>query len=468
MYAKVVIILCIAVYYTIGKTEYRAKNANPFIYDQAGYYNYLPAFFIYKDLNFNYLNNAPPASRAFISSQQHKAGHSVNMNRYSTGIAFLLSPFFGLAHLQAYLSGAPPDGFSAPYQSWIYIGHFFYLLIAFFLLRQILSFYYKDPIIAWTIGLIGLGTNLAYYAIYEPLMSHNYSFFLFSLSLFLAIKWLNKQQNSTLLLLGFTIGLLANTRLTNLIFVLVLMLWNASSYNALKERFLLLLKHWKVLLLAFGIGCIPFLPQLWYWQHSTGHWLVNSYGAQSVFFWADPMIGEILWGYKKGWLLYSPLMLFAVVGLGFLYQQFPKIFWSIFLYTLLNWYIISCWWCWWYGGSFGMRPLIESMAPLSLAVAAFLHWAFQSKRTKIPMVGAIVLGIGLNAFQSYQYSYNCIDSFGMTRKAYWIVFGQLPPLSPSVAKEYDKSLLGVYMNQMTIEDRNETKTYNERIEMESE
>ena len=74
------------------------------------------------------------------------------------------------------------------------------------------------------------------------------------------------------------------------------------------------------------------------------------------------------------------------------------------------------------------------------------------------------MGIGLNTLQTYQYSYNYIHSFGMTRKAYWTVFGKIPPLSPKVYEEYDQYLLGVYMNEMTEAARAETKTYNERVE----
>ena len=111
-----------------------------------------------------------------------------------------------------------------------------------------------------------------------------------------------------------------------------------------------------------------------------------------------------------------------------------------------------------------MRPLVESMAPFSFAVAAFLHWAFQAKWKLFLVVLILIMGMGLNGLQTYQYSYNCIHDFGMTRKAYWTVFGKLPPLSPEVYKEYDQSLVGVYMNEMTEEARAETKAYDKRSE----
>ena len=464
-YSLLIIVVCLCSYFVIHKTVDQARNANPFLHDQAGYYNYLPAVFIYQDLTFAYLDTLKMDKSVFVNTVSQKEGGKVELNRYGVGVAMLLSPFFALANAQAYLSGKEMDGFSTPYRSWIFGAQFFYLFLAFFLLRNVLLRYYQDKIVAVTLLILALGTNLFYYALYEPVMSHNYSFFVFSLCLYWTLEWLEKQRNKQLFLLAIAFGLLANVRLTNSVFIVVLIFWELGSVKELKARFVLMQEHWKGLLLALVLVGSTFLPQLYYWHSITGYWLVNSYGAeQGTFFWSDPMIFEILLGYKKGWLIYTPLMLFGILGLFALYQQHRKLFFAIFAYTLLNWYVVSSWWCWWYGGSFGMRPLIESMLPLSFAMAAFLHWIFQVKWKQFLVVFIIIMGIGLNTLQSYQYSYNYIHSFGMTWKAYWTVFGKIPPLSPKVYEEYDQYLLGVYMNEMTEAARAETKTYNERVE----
>ncbi|CAA6828794.1 MAG: Unknown protein [uncultured Aureispira sp.] len=464
-YSFALILVCLCSYFAIHKTIDQARNANPFLHDQAGYYNYLPAFFIYQDIKFSYLDTLKMDKSTFVSTLTNKKGADVQVNRYGIGVAILLSPFFALANLQAYFSGSSMDGFSSPYRSWIFGAQFFYLFLAFFLLRTTLLRYYQDKIVAGTLLLLALGTNLLYYALYEPVMSHNYSFFLFSLCLYWTVEWLEKPQKRPLFLLAIAFGLLANVRLTNSIFIIVLLLWEVGSLKALKIRLSLFQEHWKALGLALVLAISTFLPQMYYWFSVTGYWLVNAYGAkQGTFFWSDPMIFEILLGYKKGWLVYTPLMSVGILGLFALYQHDRKLFSGIFLYTLLNWYVISCWWCWWYGGSFGMRPLIESMVPLSFGIAAFLHWAFQTKWKQFLVGLVVILGIGLNGLQTYQYSYNYIHSFGMTRKAYWTVFGKVPPLAPEVYKEYDQYLLGVYMNEMTEAERAETKTYNERSE----
>lgn len=460
-----VLFLCLGTYFLIHKTVDQAKGANPFVYDQAGYYNYLPAIFIHQDLSFSYLDETFKKNNVFLITIKTEEEKEVLLNRYSTGVAMLLSPFFGIAHMQAFFSGQAMDGFSTPYRSWIFVAQFFYLFVALFLLRKLLLRYYRDKVVAGTLLIIALGTNLLYYTLYEPVMSHSYSFFLFSCCLYWTVRWLDKPRKKYLLLLGVTFGLLMNTRLTNSIFILVLILWEVDSIQSFRARLALLLEHWKGLVVALFLTLVTFLPQLFYWHSITGYWILNAHGIErGTFFWSDPMIFEILLGYKKGWLVYTPLMILAVLGFFSLYQQQRRLLFGIVLYTLVNWYVVSSWWCWWYGGSFGMRPLIESMVPLSFGLAAFLHWVFEARWKQFLMTVVMIFGIALNGLQTYQYSYNCIHSFGMTRKAYWTVFGKVPPLSPEVYQEYDRYLLGVYMNEMTEAARAETKTYNERSE----
>ncbi len=131
---------------------------------------------------------------------------------------------------------------------------------------------------------------------------------------------------------------------------------------------------------------------------------------------------------------------------------------------MLNIYIVSCWSYWWYGGSFGMRALIESMLPLSFCVAATIDYFFRYRIKKVLMISLVITGIGFNLLQTHQYTHGLIHSFGMTRNSYWASFGKLPPLSERDYKVFDKYLLGVYMNEMTPEARAETASYNERSE----
>ena len=93
-------------------------------WDVMGYYTYLPAALIYKDL-------AGLKFREDIQNKYHPTGldhagyPSENGNqimKYPMGMAIAYSPWFLMAHATASISGYPPDGYSRPYNIFIAFG----------------------------------------------------------------------------------------------------------------------------------------------------------------------------------------------------------------------------------------------------------------------------------------------------------------------------------------------------------
>lgn len=405
-----------------------------------GYYVYLPAFFINNTTDFSFIKQHANQSGTAIATSQ--SGETVVINKYSMGPALLLSPFFALGHLEAYYWQVPRDGFSYTYLFWMITGCIFYSILALFLLRHILLRYYNDIPVATTLLLLGIGSNLLFYTVYEFLMSHAYSFFLFSLALFLAIRWLDQPQLSRLLALSFVAGLIAMTRLPNMIFFLVLVFWQVNSKESLIKRLLLLKKHWLSLTLGFIVFLIPFVPQIIYWHTLTGYYFVNAYGSSGEhFYFSDPKIIEVLIGYRKGWLVYTPAIIFGFLGLVTLFKQSKDLFWCLFIYLLINIYVISSWHSWWYGGSFGMRALVESSVVISIPMTAFIQYAAQNNVISHLLSILIAAFISLNMFQSYQYHHGIIHWSQMTKQSYWTVFGVAHPAHPYLIERRNKYLL---------------------------
>jgi hypothetical protein len=165
------------------------------------------------------------------------------------------------------------------------------------------------------------------------------------------------------------------------------------------------------------------LPQLLYWKGVTGDWIYYSYGEEGFFF-GRPMIGEVLFGYRSGWLLYTPVMGFAVAGF-FLFRKKVRrtLILPFALIVAIKLYLISTWWCWWFGGSFGCRPIIDLYGFLAFPMAACFQrvWEF-GWRTRVPLLMILGFLIHLNLYQSWQYKVTIIHWDGMTREAYWHVF----------------------------------------------
>lgn len=88
-------------------------------------------------------------------------------------------------------------------------------------------------------------------------------------------------------------------------------------------------------------------------------------------------------------------------------------------------YVVFCWWQWYYGGSFGCRVMIESLAILALPTASLVQFLFkQMKMIKIFSFALLALLISLNVFQTAQYAKGIIHWQKMNKEYYWKVFGK--------------------------------------------
>jgi hypothetical protein len=147
--------------------------------------------------------------------------------------------------------------------------------------------------------------------------------------------------------------------------------------------------------------------------------------VKNVFFWLQPQFINVLFSYRKGWLVYSPLMLLSLLGFIILFKKNKPLFLGIIIYFLINLYLISSWWDWAYGGAFGMRALVQVSAILIIPLAYFIQWFFEVVKLKyLKFAGAVVVLFFcfLNVLQSNLYKHGIISYDGMTKESYWFTF----------------------------------------------
>lgn len=414
------------------------KKHKMLMYDMAGYYAYLPSLLTDGDLKLNFLDTTPRQSARL--KILHKNGDTLLINRYSIGPSLLMAPFFMLGHADATLRGQPNDGLNSHYFYWINTGCILYVIFALLFLSRILRRYFDDLPVAATLLALGLGTNLLFYTVHEFLMSHVYSFFLFAAAFYLAIRWYESRRKIFLFLLAFIFGFIFVCRIPNILFIIFILLWGVGTKDSLIERCQFLWAERIGILFSLCFFCLPFLPQLYYWYSITGFLFLNSY-SDHTFYFSSPMILEVLIGYRKGWLIYSPILWFGWFGLFMYFKTYRSFMMPITIYLGVNIYVVSSWVCWWYGGSFGMRALIEASVPLSVPMA--LVFQKISKKLVWSHITVVVFSflVGLNIFQTYQYDNGIIHYQSMTRKAYWAVFGAIHPAHKKIMDERDKYLM---------------------------
>jgi len=194
------------------------------------------------------------------------------------------------------------------------------------------------------------------------------------------------------------------------------------------------------------MSVVVLLPQLAYWKYSTGSWIYYSYQDESFFF-ARPRIIDGLISYRKGLLVYAPMLALAFAGMLLLPRRLREWSWAVAMFTAVDLYVVLCWWCWWYGGSFGLRALVEAYAIWAIPMAAMLEWLLSRGQVVTAVtLNTIALLICLNFFQAAQYWRGIIHWDSMTRDAYWSVFlrWRVPPNYEDLLRppDYDRAARG--------------------------
>ncbi|MEM7368815.1 MAG: hypothetical protein AAF587_09425 [Bacteroidota bacterium] len=395
-------------------------------WDVYGYYLYLPAIFIHNDLkglsfkDENFEQYFPAGS--FYHATQAENGNFVL--RYPVGMALLYLPFFLIGHMAAGLQGLPQDGFSVPYQFWIAMGCIVYACLGLIILRKVLLRFFKDIVVTTVLGVLVLGTNYFNYVAFDGAMTHNALFSFYAVILLLTILWHEEPRLWVAALLGIAIGWATILRPTDLMSVLIPLFWGVKDRESLQQKIQLVLTHWRhILLLGLGTFVMGMI-QLTYWKYASGNWFYYSYGEYG-FDWLHPHIWDGMFSYKKGWLVYTPVMALSLIGLIPLFRDHRGQFLPIISFLILNLYVVFAWSIWWYGGSFGMRPLVQSYALLALPLGACLTVMFRQKILTIIGIVFILLCIDLNLVMTWQAhsSSGGWHSEYMTKAYYWKIFG---------------------------------------------
>jgi len=445
-YITIILSFFVIIALELGNGQFK-NDDSVIISDVVDYYTYLPATFIYHDYKLNFLDTYKGPHKFFIwSSQKH---NGIRIIKVSMGMTMLYSPFFFIAHFYALHSNYDAGGYSPPYRFSIMFSNFFYTFLGLFFMAKLLLRYFSTKITAWTILCYLFGTNLIYYVYWEPGMSHAYSFSLIILFAYLTVKWYERQSFLNTIFIGFVLGLITLVRPVNAIIGLFFILWDIKNFNDIKERFLMFLRNWSLLLVILFFCILVWVPQFIYWKAVSGSYWYYSYGDERFFF-NNPHIIEGLFSYRKGWLFYTPIMLMPLLGLPLLWKEMRSYFYAIIVIFLIFIYVIFSWWCWWYGGSFGMRPMIDISGLFAIPLALVLTRATTyTKFWKNSIIGISIFFVLLNLFYLEKYRHGSIHFDAMSKKSYWSSFYSIQSkgdywtvLEPY---DYDKAKKGIYV-----------------------
>jgi hypothetical protein len=370
--------------------------------DAAGYYDYLPRYFIDKPC-------------------KHTEAHWFNktaegkVNKYWIGTAVLESPFFFCAHAIAQISGHKADGYSAPYYLAISLAALFYGLLGIYFLYSFLllnGVSTKNALLSCL--LFYFGSNLFTTLVWLPGFSHTYSFFAVSAFLYFSKRSLGETIKTKYLFAAAAFaGLVVLIRPSNAIVLLLLPLLG------LRLGHLRALPVFKILAAGILFSAIVLLQSLM-WYKQTGHFFVTSLYLNEGFYFKDPAIFSSLFSYSNGLFVYTPILLLSFLSLPLIFRLDRFFFFNSILYIIILIYLTASWWCWNYAAGFGLRPFIDHYPFFILLFALLLQYA--DKLIRWTALALAILFLALNCIQTYQYNKNILAPVQMQKDSYWYVF----------------------------------------------
>jgi len=396
--------------------------------DGFGYYVYLPEVFIHGEFNFNWFNEVYPVHYApafdppTSNFLNHVSGYPVN--KYFPGVAILLTPFYLISHCIALIAGYPADGFSAPYQYGVLAGAFFYAGIGLLLLVKFLSNSgISKRVSLLTALLLMAGTNLFYVVFFSPAYSHAYLFFIVAVLFYSAYRiWGDSVSKSFYpVIFIISVAFICCTRPTDLVVCLALPFVTAKPLDFFKKLPSVLKLLLRPVNIFPGLILLSVLPLTIYLQN--GHLFTNPYEGEH-FYWTFSHWDDILFSFRKGWFVYTPLALISFGGLLFIRPLSKGIILLFFWIVVTS--VLSCWWSWTFGTTFSIRVFVDFYFITGILLG-FLVSSIKAQAAKIAVTLILVPVCGLNLLQSYQHKYGIMPGDLVDREIYFRNFLRIRP-----------------------------------------
>lgn len=383
--------------------------------DGVGYYVYLRSWVIDGDLDlsneylyFEHAFKTPPLTPLGLAG-----------NKLAVGTAIFWLPFYLVAHLMVLFGnllglGLRSDGYSYLYQTAISFGSICYGSLGMYLAARSACRLFSEQASALALGLLWMTSNVVYYMIFEPSMSHLVALFCVSLLLWYWQSAFYQQERPSwkaFALLGAAGGAVLLVRVQDGIFLLLpycYLLWRWIS--SLRQQQTGAAKHWLIGgLFAILFTILVFTPQLYVWQTLYGTFLTSPYthDHDPPFYWLQPQLWNVLFSSFHGLFSWHPTFLLALIGLLMAGKQLNWQRWALLGTLMLNLYLVAAWWAWWQGDSFGGRMFISAFWIWQIGLSCLVErlWRKRSGQIAVWSGGALLLIWNTLSLMQYRLGY---------------------------------------------------------------
>lgn len=319
-------------------------------------------------------------------------GEGKTLSVFTCGVAILWSPFFLMAHLISIFFGLDTGGYANMYYGFMLIAGIVYTYIGLVFMYKFLREFFDHKVSLITTALFFLATNVFFYSVLLGAgMAHVYSFSMIVIYIYFTHQFFKENTKKRLILLGVPFALAVLIRPTNIISGLYFFLYGVSSIDTFKERIAFWIKNYWAIAGLFIIGVIVFIPQMAYWHYVTGKFLVYSYQEYGFPNWSSPKFGIVLFGKYNGWLTYTPIVGFGLVGLFILLWKKQMNSLAISLVLLIGIYVNASWWVPTFSAAVGQRAMIDFLPVLAVPLGFVINQINGMSRQMKNALGLVIL-----------------------------------------------------------------------------
>ena len=374
--------------------HYGRMTAKQFVIgsDMEGYYQYLPHLFLKDIEEMRNMRWAKPY------------GEGRRLSAFTCGVAIMQMPFFLVGHGVSKFLEMESDGHNPAYFMSVLIAALFYAFIGLYYLYKALKrlFSHRTALIISLMAF--LATNLYYYTIMSPGMSHVYSFCLVSVFIYFVPGFYANPGFQSSLKVIFPLALAVLIRPTTIVAGLYLLLYDIRSWKELGKRFYFLAQKWHLLIFMLIVSLLIFSPQMAYWHYVTGKWFIYSYQDESFTNALSPKIYTVLFGPRNGWYIYTPLMLVSTLVLFYLVYVRRLSAVAILTVMVLIIYINASWWRPTFSAAAGYRTLVEYIPFMAIPLGFLVENTFGNKTIRWLLMSLFIVFLVYNILFAFKYS----------------------------------------------------------------
>lgn len=271
--------------------------------------------------------------------------------------------------------------------------------------RKTLLLWFTDRNVALTLVALAFGTNLLYIVSLDYRLQTILLFSLYSIVLFYTAKWHEKQTGANTIMLAIGVGIIILLHPTGMFSLLIPVLWGLHDRVSWKQKRTIIRGNIKQVYLFIGCVAVLVLPPLLVWKISPGDIAVLSFKLPGVFISFSSWLWNDLLSFDHGWLIYTPIMLFALIGFHFIAGKFRPIFYPLFPLVIIELFMESSWSLLGKTPVFGQVAFVPFYAILAIALAATTDHVLSGKNTYRSVLFLIpFILVIFNLFQTYQYN----------------------------------------------------------------